>query len=73
MEKVRSATTNSLFESHLPMEEVLKGCINPWYDIDQDKANAIEDKKAIKEEIAGNLESKTLIEEPNKKGNNRSE
>ena len=48
------------------MEEVLKGCINPWYDIDEDKANAIEDKKAIKEEMTGKPGSKTLTEEPNK-------
>ena len=54
MKKVRSATTTSLFESHIPMEEVLKGCINPWYDIDEDKAVAIEDKKAIEEEMTGN-------------------
>ena len=66
MKKVRSAATTSLLKSHIPMEEVMKGCINPRYDIDEDKANAIEDKKAIKEEMAGKLESKTLIEEPNK-------
>jgi len=69
MKKVRPAT-KPLFDRRLPMEEVLKGCVNLWNDFDVEKD--IQQKKQNKEKVSPKSTPKTVTPEPNKLADTKS-